>query len=204
MATKTNIEGTFWFYSGVTPYLFFQYDNTEFYINFKTVKYCKPNTTEISFLSGYDYDEEDCKETQTEYSSKLKHLRFLLFELDGKETRLDIGYNCNEYHLEYSGETSHVRISIPKNCINSLKQAMDNIFNKGVKDSDGDFKEVKEEIVTLGENSTLQTKCSVWEYNRTDNHDYPDMDDCKFEVVVLEKGTELTVIPNSSSFLPPK
>lgn len=241
-------SGTFWFYSGDYPYLFFHFGKTEFYINFETVEYCKPNTTDIVLDTRYypTFESEDEKkkldgvedkveetgddrlgrfspelskeefqeyinaklvereETKKRYRSKLKNLRFLLFKYKETEHRLDLGFNCNSYHLVYSSDgDDKVRIELDKHDAKTVMNALDETFKQGKKDADGDFKQTSDKVVGL-EDFVISTNCSVWKYERTDNHNYPKLEDMKFEIVRLPKGTELTFVPESSGFLPPQ
>lgn len=130
------------------------YDDTTFRINFQNVKYCIPNSNEIKFDPNYEY-----KVNEEFYRKALKHLRFFIFDNEGKESRLYIEISTR-YFLVYVGENISTQVLIPKKCINSLKQCMDNAFKQC-----NSFKKIEDETVAINRFAD-NTKCSVWKYQR--------------------------------------
>jgi len=190
-------EGTMWFYCSNIPYVHFQVGKMNLFINFTTVSYHRPIGDTI--IPDRDDDEEERKDCIDRYKPFLPHCRTWVFH--NPESKLAIENNMGRYILAYGYDRHAVlQLDLTPQEAQFVAATMDSVFEQGMKDSYGDFKQGGDQIIDFGVGMCLKYNTKVWNYARTEHPD--ESKKYRFgSVVKMAQHTQVQVVKNAPSII---
>ena len=192
-------EGTLWFYCSDMPYMHFQVDKMNLFINFTTASYHRPIGNLIIPDRDDDESEEERKDGIERYKPFLPHCRTWVFHTP--ESKLAIENNMGQYKLVYGYDRHAVlHLDLTPNEAQFVAVSMDAVFEQGLRDSHGDFKQSDDQVIEFGIGMCLKYNTTIWNYARTEHPEQSKKYKLR-RAVRLPKGTQVRVLKNSSSIV---
>jgi len=201
------LYGTIWFYSGDTPYLYFIINSVKFFINFNVCYYHTPINDKIITNPIYYKDDEEHEEyIKKLYSPSMKNTRIWIFEDNNRNVtgKLILSYHCDHYNLDYGVTGPITSVYIPDSEVENVVNALDKMFEDGVKNAYGDFIKGENTVIKTGISSTISCESITWRYEMTiHKHISSDHKYCIGKAItVTDKTTTVSCIKGSESIAP--